>query len=307
MNNPQRDVEPDLRRHLPAGGLLPGAADKILPSLSALLGQDISMRLRYAAHALLASVCAEAERPNPEAASWAGTWLDLELLLDWEEGRRGRDGTHSDGSDDAPAAVAKSIRIGSDRATRPLTRETLHDAIAQRIGVTISMSDLDPAMRAAARAGFPDYGYDLAAALWSDPSEALTPDQVLDAVHPSVAGSSPGAVLMAVDRMVRTHVRDLRPEQVWAMADAMGEWWPASSARTDIELFAAAALSRLAASDEFLGRVGDEPRTFEASLPLGARVALQQARGRPVLCRSASRGRSDSDRSPCRRSVSNRR
>jgi len=274
-----RNVERDLRRHVPSGGLLPGTVERISPALSHVMSiENISFRMRYLAHALLASVCTAAGRPNTKITDWAATWLDFELALERvtaeaESGGLSEHDASFDGSD-----VAAATRIDAERAARTLTRKALHDAVAARIWGDQLLEVWDPALRAAARAGFAELGHDLYAGLWSDPSISLSVEQVLDAVRPSAAGREPGAVVMALDRMVRTHVHELEPNQVWHLADELCSWWTGDAAQADSEMWAAAALSRLGASEVFLERVGDRPRPFETSLPVGQQTAIDWAR-----------------------------
>lgn len=279
-DEPERPVEPDLHRHVPAGGLLPGAPEKAIEMLTAMLSQGLSAPLGYATDALLASICAEAGRPNPRAKEWARAWLETEVLLERSEAPQASG--HMEATAAPSLVVLRAHRIGEERARATLTRETIYDAAAA-LWVKSGPGVLEPVAKVASRAGVTDLASDLTAGIWTDPSDTISPQQLLDALAPLAAGRSAGAILLTADRLIR-HLPDLAPAQVWPLADAMAGWWPDDQeAVVECELWAAAVLSRLDASAEFLTRVGDRPRPFEAALPFPARSALQWARADALI------------------------
>jgi hypothetical protein len=274
MQDQVTELERDLKRSVPKGGLLPGTAEKLIPALSTLIEQDISVPLKYRANALLATVCHEAELQNPKGREWAEAWLrhEVVMLLADSVGEDARD----PGQESAIKALRAS-RISKERAASTLSRPDLYDAAARLLHETDS-GMLPPIVDAMRRIGYEHLGWELIHGIQPQSDAVVSGQQLLDALAPSAPGRSPGSVLLVADRLVRL-IPDLTPQGVWELADAMAGWWPGSDeAAVETELWAGAVLSRTGASDEFLGRVGLEPRSFEAGLPQAFRAALQSER-----------------------------
>ncbi|RSM57710.1 hypothetical protein DMB66_32235 [Actinoplanes sp. ATCC 53533] len=263
-------LERDLRRHVPEGGLLPATAEKVVPVLRALLGSEVSEALRYSAHALLASVCVESGRPDPEAAGWAETWLHHEVLLSAAP------------TEPEVLATLRGCRTAEARARATVDHRRLFNAAAamvMRTGSTLT----GPIVEAGRRAGYDSLGSDLLESLRFEPGTQLSPEQVLDALQPFAPGRHPAAALRAADRLLGA-VPALTPDQVWQMADTMAGWWPGSrEAGVTCEIWAGAILSKISAPAELLARIGESPRAFESTLGFGERAELQRVRGEALI------------------------
>ena len=278
--NSAAHLERDLRRFVPVGGLLPRIADHAVQVLIELVDHEVTPALEYAGSALLATICAEIKRPNPRAGAWAAAWMRHEVLLAVMEFTASQPAL-ADSVNRAALEAVRACRVDQERARRTLDRRMLHNAAVRLLAEKASLFRY--IIEAGIRAGLEDFGWELADAVRMEPTAVLSTGDFLGALAPSAERHSPPAVLRAADQLVRL-IPDLTPQQVWELADTMAGWWRESpEAAVECEIWAGSVLSRLPAPAEFLSRVGELPRPFEAILSLEYRHALQWERAEALL------------------------
>jgi tetratricopeptide (TPR) repeat protein len=268
------DLERDLARQLPKGSLLPGTAEKLVPALTALLDQQISAGLAYRVNALLATVCREADLPNPKGREWADVWLRHDVLLAAEQATgKGASEANQSGA----VAALKASQISRRRAESTLSHPDVYNAAARLIAEG-GPHMVGHIVEAARRIGYKELGSELFDGMRPLEDAVLSPQQILDALAPSAPARSPSLILLAANPLVRL-ILDLTPEIIWQLADAIADFWPGSfEAKIESEAWAGQHLNMLGAAEALLDRIGRKPRPSEALLPLATRSSLEYQR-----------------------------
>ena len=146
------DAQLALRLYEPI--MLPGAADYALTVLTAIEQRELSMSFptEYCLHALRASICALAERNNPDSADWAMLFFKAEMAL-----RLGNDESQ---------AIVKPLIISEERARNTISYQDAGDAVAKIVtGEVQPQETFDALNEIAAKVGYPQLLTDFAATI----------------------------------------------------------------------------------------------------------------------------------------------
>jgi tetratricopeptide (TPR) repeat protein len=262
--------ERDLQRFIDPGIPFPEAVEPLHETFDKLqTDPQISADSRFCMEAILASLYAVLQQPNPRANSWAELFFAHEVAC-----RLGGDKV---------SPRIRAMLISEERARATVDPHPAWDAVARRLFDHTDPERIRVIEQIAAKAGYPNL---VNRVKWEGEELLIPAETPLEALIKRLAvkidahTKSTGElfiedILEKSQSSARWLVKHRRVDDLERLADVMLEWVGSTDiARAEINAWLGSYLKRLRLPKRLLARIGDTPGVWEYNLPVDSRVTL---------------------------------
>jgi tetratricopeptide (TPR) repeat protein len=266
-------LEEDLRRFVDGSPVIEGALEDLFATFDRFAASTLTFTSHFCIEAVRASLCANQDRPNPQARLWTELFFEHELALRLE--------------DDAIDPELKAMTISDKRARATIGFQQARDTVARRMANLLNAPDdtssrlerIDAIGEVATKAGYADLLDTVSAGLnLNVPVENLA-DLLIDKLRNPPSQEDQTEFVRLTQILARSLAKHGRVDDLERLADAMIDALGGTNeARAAIDAWVGARLKDMRLPLRFLRRVGLEPQTWEYNLPVRLRADLLMER-----------------------------